>query len=121
MKISPASGVSSPRMHRKSVVFPPPEGPKIAANSPSRSPKVTSFRTGWPSMDLLSPRTSRVGIPTGPKGVGVEIRAEFGAGMACVERLFPGDEETRQQVMVFEPASGCPHATHDVFSGQSHA
>src|SRR3989475_3252890 len=89
MKISPASGVSSPRMHRKSVVFPPPEGPKIAANSPSRSPKVTSFRTGWPSMDFASPRTSRVGIPTGAKGVGVEIRAESGPAMSCVERLFP--------------------------------
>src|SRR2546426_12147853 len=59
-------------------------------------------------MDLLSPRTSRVGIPTGPKGVGVEIRAEFGPGMACVERLFPGNDEPRQQGMVFEPASGCP-------------
>src|SRR6059036_2474989 len=72
-------------------------------------------------MDLLSPRTSRVGIPTGPKGVGVEIRAEFGPGMACVERLFPGNDEPRQQVMVFEPASGCPPPTHDVFAGPSRA
>src|SRR2546425_1047622 len=62
MRIFPASGVSSPRMHRNKVVFPPPEGPRIAANSPSCSPKETSFRTPWPSMDFLSPRTSRVGI-----------------------------------------------------------
>src|SRR2546426_9799352 len=40
-------------------------------------------------MDFASPRTSRVGIPTGPKGVGVEIRAESGPAMSCVERLFP--------------------------------
>src|SRR2546427_11681216 len=40
-------------------------------------------------MDFASPGTSRVGIPTGPKGVGVEIRAESGPAMPCVERLFP--------------------------------
>src|SRR5947199_8166607 len=40
-------------------------------------------------MDFASPRTSRVGIPTGPKGVGVEIRAESGPAMSCVERLSP--------------------------------
>src|SRR5256885_9023244 len=59
-------------------------------------------------MDFASPRTSRVGIPTGPKGVGVDIRAEFGSGVSCVERLFPGSDEPRVRVMVFDPASGCP-------------
>src|SRR2546422_7870257 len=92
MRIFPASGVSSPRMHRNNVVFPPPEGPRIAANSPSCSPKETSFRTPWPTMDFLSPRTSRVGIPTGWKEVGVEIRAEFRSGRPGVDLLLPGSD-----------------------------
>src|SRR2546422_6935416 len=76
IRISPAIGRSSPRMHRKRVVFPPPEGPRIAASSPSRIPKLTSLRTSWPSKAIFSLRTSRVGMPWRPKGVVVEIRAE---------------------------------------------
>src|SRR5437016_4021931 len=76
IRISPAIGRSSPRMHRNRVVFPPPEGPRIAASSPSRIPKLTSLRTSWPSKAIFSLRTSRVGMPWRSKGVVVEIRAE---------------------------------------------
>src|SRR5882672_2374794 len=63
-------------MHRKSVVFPPPDGPNTAASSPSFNPKETSRSTPCPLKDFLSPRTSRVGMPSGLKRLGVQIGAE---------------------------------------------
>src|SRR3989449_2925500 len=70
---------------------------------------------------LAEPSDLEGGHSNGPKGVGVEIRAEFGPGTSCVERLFPRSDEPRGRVMVFEPAGACPPATHDVFAVSSRA
>src|SRR5712691_5664299 len=63
-------------MHRKRVVFPPPDGPNTAASSPSFNTNETSRSTPCPLKDFLSPRTSRVGMPSGLKRLGVQIGAE---------------------------------------------
>ena len=42
----PRRGARSPRIRRTSVVFPPPFGPMIEANSPSSTVRLTSSRTG---------------------------------------------------------------------------
>jgi hypothetical protein len=44
--ISPLSGLSMPAMRLRRVVFPDPEGPMSARNSPSSISNVMSFSTG---------------------------------------------------------------------------
>jgi hypothetical protein len=41
----PPVGGSSPAMHRRSVVFPAPDGPTTVTNSPSLTVKLTSRST----------------------------------------------------------------------------
>src|SRR4051812_17733453 len=43
--ITPADGFSNPERTLRSVVFPQPEGPTMATNSPAEISKLSSFRT----------------------------------------------------------------------------
>src|SRR5437867_10596413 len=120
MRIIPASGVRSPRMHRNRVVFPPPDGPKIAANSPSCSPKDRSFRTPWPSMDFLSPRTSRVGMRTAERARGRNT-CGIRVGYCGAWALFSIDPSTRLRSWFLNPQAVASPGRHELFGGPGRA
>ena len=54
--ISPASGRSSPAMHRSRVVLPQPEGPSNASTVPAGTSRSMPLRIGFPPSTRPTPR-----------------------------------------------------------------
>src|ERR1017187_9331968 len=62
--IVPASARSNPAISRSRVVFPLPDGPRIAVSDPAGTSRSTPVRTGWDPNDLCSPVTASCRIPS---------------------------------------------------------
>src|ERR1700726_2441889 len=64
MLIVPASARSKPASSRSRVVFPLPDGPRIAVREPAGTSKSTPLRTGWEPKALRRPVTATCRMPS---------------------------------------------------------